>query len=645
MTDAPVKAKKNLVICNFPRFSGEIWLPVLWAQCKTFYELHGQNTHRWNWVPCVADLYSVDYKEQIKSLLEKSPPDVLAISLYVWNFTLAHDIAQWAKTRWPRCLVVTGGPHQYFKHDINWFRTHWYIDASLPGDCYGEQCLLEILDQYDTVSARVDWSKITDIYYPVGNLRRPTASALTMTRAQKKNYPYNWAALHAQHSYLTEFVQHQQEIFPDSILLSVIETTRGCPYGCTYCDWGGGTNTSVIKKPFELVKQDIDAVTEFDLTYLYFADANFGIFGQRDVDIIDYLAKVKHQKRKFFKTGYGGFAKTENRLEYIREILRIDVNNELSLTKELKLSMQSLDPVVLDNIDRKNIDLDKQLEVYGPLAANSRLPLYVEMIMGLPGMTLDKYYHELDVMGQHALTVQWFEWILLPETPAFGREYRDRYGLKTIQKKKGWAVLEENSDREVVVGAASYSTDHYLQMLLSSSFYHLIVQGGFYQGTFQWIMAHDNLRYGDIIRDLYENWFAQSVECSQWRQDIVHRWQEILADPDVSCTAVIDGEHVYLQWYFVMLAFTQQNHFDSHLITWCQHRYAVPQTVIDSDRELALTANNLGLRQWQGFNIVDFGKGRDYVRQTKIQTVESLFRNYVKSGDVLRGTKKFLGIV
>ena len=40
----------------------------------------------------------------------------------------------------------------------------------------------------------------------------------------------------------------------------IIETTRGCPYKCVYCEWGGGTGTKIIKKDMELVKRDIMAL-------------------------------------------------------------------------------------------------------------------------------------------------------------------------------------------------------------------------------------------------------------------------------------------------------------------------------------------------------------------------------------------------
>jgi len=633
---------KTIVICNFPRFSGEIWLPYLWASAKTYYERHGERANEWRWYPCYADVYGSDYKENIKKVLKDAKPDIFSISLYVWNYSLAHEIAEWVKTTWPNCIVTSGGPHQYFKHDLNWFKKHWYLDASHPGDCYGELCFKEILDNYDDTSRTVDWNLVTDMRYPSQKSRNLLVSEFTMSRKQKKNYDYDWAALHEQQHDLQKFVDYQKQHFPRSLLLSVLETTRGCPYGCTYCDWGGGTNTAVIQKSITNVKQDIDAVLNFDLTYLYFADANFGIFGERDTEIIRYLAERKHQTKQLFKTGYGGFAKTENRLQYIKEILKVDVDNDLSLTKELKLSLQTLDDVVLNNIDRKNISLEQQLEVYQPLAKDNQLPLYVEMIMGLPGITLEKYYRELDVLGDKGLSVQWFEWILLPEAPAYAYEYRDKYQIKTISKIGGWAVHEENSDREVVVGCHSYTTQHYLQMILSNGIYHLLVQGGYYKDTFGWIRKNCGKSYGDIIRNIYEEYFLLYHE--NLVNEVNLRWQQILENPKTPCTFWVSNEEIYAQWYFIMLAFNQTDDFNNRLMTWVARQYSVPAEIINNDRKLTLTSDNINKKFFDNWcTVIDFKK--QYSNSLKnSQIVEGLFRNYVRTGYILRGERKFLGL-
>ena len=631
----PSPRKKTVVVCNFPRFSGEIWLPYLWASAKTYYEQYGEHSDQWQWYPCYADIYSSDNIDKIKQLLTDAQPDVFAISLYVWNYRLAYEIAAWVKATFPKCVIISGGPHQYFKHDSNWFKEHPYLDASLPGECYGELCFKELLDNYD--DGAVDWDQVTDIRYP-SRARNIKISKQTMAHRDKKQFQYDWSALHSQFTELTEFIEYQRQHFPRSLLLSVIETTRGCPYGCTYCDWGGGTATTVIKKSIDNVKLDIDAVSQFDLTFLYFADANFGIFGQRDIDIITYLIKRKKETGQLFKIGYGGFAKTENKLDVIRDILRIDFDNSLSLTKELKLSLQTLDDEILANIDRQNIDLDKQLTVFEPLARDKQMPVYVEMIMGLPGISLSKYYHELDVLGSHNLSVQWFEWILLPETPAYAHAYRTKYGIETIAKNKGWAVVEEDSDREVVVGGSTFTKDDYLQMILSNSLYHLFVQGGFYKNTIDYIQQTSNVEHGMIIQDIYEQFFMKS----RYKDQVLAQWQTIVNDPDVPCMFDVAGEQVYGGWYFVALAFSDAM-FGLYLIGYLQQKYMVPNSIIKQDRELTINLANFGRAKWQGLHRISYKKAGGF-HDNSVHSMIGLFINHVDTNTVFQGKKKLLGL-
>ena len=630
--------KKNIIVANFPRFSGEIWMPFLWAQAKTYYELYGERTDEWNWVPCYHDVFSSEYNDQVKELIRQNPPDIFAISLYVWNYTQAFEIAVWVKEQWPDCVIISGGPHQYFKHDSNWFKQHPYLDASLPGDCYGELCFKETLDNYDDDTKSVDWKRVTDMWY-ASKGRMALTNTVSMSKAERRNYAFDWSSMTAQLEHLKLFDQYQKLHFPNSMLLAIIETTRGCPYGCTYCDWGGGTATAVLQKTLPTVKQDIDALMNFDTTYLYLADANFGIFGDRDVEILQYIADCKIVHRKFFGLGYGGFAKTENKIDYIREILKINVEHDLSMTKELKLSMQTLDDQILKNIDRKNIPMDKQLEVYGPLAKNNKLPLYVEMIMALPGMDLDKYYYEVDQLGKHRLSVQWFEWILLPETPAYSTEYRQQYGIKTIMKYRGWGALEPNSEREVVVACDGMTTDDYLQMIISNSVYHMLVQGGVYQTVIDWIIQQHNTGHGDVIRTIYEDWFVKQLQYLS----VKTRWESVINDSDQPCVFDCEGEEIYGHYYFPAMCFKNQQ-FNDRLLDFLRDEYLVPQELVDRERLLTITEATFGKKKFRGLTRIDYSK--DFVfHKYNADEIVGAYRNYIDSGRSQRATEKILGII
>ena len=626
----------KIVICNFARFPNDIWLPVLWANAKTYYERNGIHRDQWHWIPAEFDVYSSEHEELIKQRFLEILPDIFAMSLYVWNYQLSFRIAKWIKQVRPQCMIVTGGPHQHFKHDIEWFKKHPYIDASLPGECYGELCFQEILDNYSNGS--VDWECVTDIRYPLKKSRMLTASTLTMRRAQKKEFDYNWSAVDQQLLAMHDFINHKNYISPSSRIMSILETTRGCPYGCTYCDWGGGIATTVIKKTVDAVKKDIDALSRLNLHTLYIADANFGIHGQRDIEIIEYIASKTLPSGGNFKVFYGGFAKTENRLNDIKKIVEIDLDNHLNHHDEIKLGIQSLDPEVLANIDRINIPYHKQIAAFSGIAADKKIPMYGEIILGLPGMDLDKFYYELTTFAQDKLGIQWYPWLLLPETPAYARDYRQKFGIKTILNQNGWVYDEPGSEYEVVIQTSSYTDTDYLQMLLSTSLYNLLVQGGFYQNTMLWIQNNHDIGTGDLIRTIYEEYYQQT----EFYQTACQEWYLTLANPNARCAFSIDSNLIYGTWYFIALAFLQHQQFSIPMNNWLQARYKIPYNIVQSDNKIALHKDCFQTLQQQGFNTVDYRKN---IKMADIAGIIQLFQLYRHSGKIFQGTKRILGLV
>src|SRR5262249_30735181 len=81
--------------------------------------------------------------------------------------------------------------------------------------------------------------------------------------------------------YLTDWFQRQDA---ERWIAAIIETNRGCPYSCTFCDWGAATASKIRLFSTERVFAEIDWVSKNRIEVLWFADSNFGIF-PRDIDI------------------------------------------------------------------------------------------------------------------------------------------------------------------------------------------------------------------------------------------------------------------------------------------------------------------------------------------------------------------------
>jgi putative methyltransferase len=489
---------KNIYLLSF---AGEDnFIPVLWPSAKTYYEKYGLYPERYNWVLPVLEFY--DDLEDIKNFISKTPPSIFGVSLYVWNFEKTLEICQWVKRTFPECLIITGGPHQYFKHSNSWFSKHDFIDASLPSEVYGEIAIADILNNF-TSDNTVDWNKVEKIVYPSKN---KTVQMQSPKSTYQLEFKWDFSAFETQQEFIKQYVDEFNEK-KKTALHAKLETTRGCPYQCTFCDWGGGVGTKVIKKDLRDVKKDIDVLIFQKISSLYICDANFGINGDRDVEIIEYIAqKKKSSEGEYFPNiQYGGFAKTNKHFDFLKKIFKIEAENQLSYV--YKISLQSFDPKILENVKRTDLRSHEHWELANWLRETYRYDAFVELIIGLPGTTRDSWFREFDVPYEEDVLVRAYEWHLLPEAESYSDKYRKQFGLGTAKKlmnSQPWSIPSE-----IIVESNSYSRQDYKDMMIAYTAYNLFVQGGIFNDTIKNLLKEQHLTFGQFLKSFTDDCYPE----------------------------------------------------------------------------------------------------------------------------------------
>src|SRR5262249_14399579 len=100
-------------------------------------------------------------------------PGVLALSCYVWNFIRQMKVARLYKQRFPKSLVVAGGPHIHNRPER--FFTHSpLVDLLVHGE--GESTFRAIL--LENLKELPDWSRIPGLSYPVGHCAMTTGTGV-----------------------------------------------------------------------------------------------------------------------------------------------------------------------------------------------------------------------------------------------------------------------------------------------------------------------------------------------------------------------------------------------------------------------------------------------------------------------------------
>ena len=338
-------------------------------------------------------------------------PAVAAFSNYCWNTEYNKRLAQEIKARHPECVTVFGGHN--IPDDFSFLEAFPYIDVLCHGE--GEDTVRILLE---TLAVNGDLANVPNISYrlPDGGCRR------TDTVCQKTlDYPS---------PYLEGWFDPILEAHPDISFNAILETSRGCPNKCAYCDWGL-LHSRTRLFPLERVKAEIRWFSEHKIAFVWGADANFGMF-DRDLEIADALVEAKEH------TGYP----ERMRMNYAKN----NAENVFAIVKKFKqcdfdrigatLSFQSLSPEVLKNIGRTNRDLD----FYRTLLTkynSENLKTYSELILGLPGETYESFIRGIATLfeiGQH-FVFEVYGCILLPNSQLGNKAYIERFGIKTAKSE------------------------------------------------------------------------------------------------------------------------------------------------------------------------------------------------------------------
>ncbi|MBL0059181.1 MAG: radical SAM protein [Elusimicrobia bacterium] len=165
-------------------------------------------------------------------------------------------------------------------------------------------------------------------------------------------------------------------------LLPQIETTRGCPYKCTFCTVG--LNEGKMRKhSLEYSKDEIRyLMNHYPNTVLRIADPNWGI-AEKDVELAEFI----HELRK--TTGYP----SSLRVYYSAGGPFKNIKTMALLMKDLlplNMSFQSLNVETLKNIKRGNMPLSKVQEMVAYARSNG-IASSTELISGLPKESLSSF--------------------------------------------------------------------------------------------------------------------------------------------------------------------------------------------------------------------------------------------------------------
>lgn len=370
-------------------------------------------------------------EEVLRSLGSGSGPAVLLCSDYLWTIEENLQMARQAKRLRPELLVVHGGPScPKYGHDAEAFLRRHGDAADLLVRGEGEHTVSCLLDAVASLP-NVDQSSVREI---------PGLSFLDRGgRFVRTSDPERIADLGTLPSpYLTgEFDDVPFDEWGNVIPL---ETNRGCPYKCTFCDWGASIASRVRFFDLDRVLAEIAWIARTGRT-VYITDANFGM-APRDREIAAELARTR---RRIGEPRAVYFTTAKRSTTHLVEIL--DTLTDAGIATDTALSLQSTDPATLAAVDRRNISTQHYLELARAFRVRGQPPV-AELMLGLPGQTLGSYREDLQFCIDHGLQARTWETRVLPNSPMNDSEYRKRWSIHTVATASGDLVVSNSTFTE-----------------------------------------------------------------------------------------------------------------------------------------------------------------------------------------------------
>ena len=372
--------------------------------------------------------------QMAQTLFTSAVPDILGFSVLGWNFRPFCAVAETYKQINPGGWVIFGGNH-VANQAVRVLRHAAEVDVVVNGE--GEMTFANLLRRYLAKHSYHELTDVPGISFKIDDAR------LVNTKPQSRIVNLN--------SIPSPFLSGAIAMrdagggFPYDVAL--METSRGCPYSCAFCYWGGAVNQKVRTFDRERLAEELALISYYRIPNVVLCDANFGMLDS-DLHFVEDAIRLK-AKHGFPKTIDASWAKNKSKRFY--EIVRM--MKASGLRSSFTLALQTLNPSALEHMNRTNMKINAWEDLARWLGENG-YDCYAELIWGSPGETYESFLEGYDRLASHTSRIAVYPLQLLPNT-AYAHE-RAQHGFVTVRGG--------DDDFEYVIAHRSASLDDNVRM-------------------------------------------------------------------------------------------------------------------------------------------------------------------------------------
>lgn len=270
-----------------------------------------------------------DFNNLLNTIIDTNP-DVICLGVYVWNCNIIFDLCNILKQLLPNLIIALGGPEVSYNY-MEVLNKHNYIDSILVLE--SENSIIDLVDDV--------FKSCTKPYYihDVDILNLPCISdELILNCCNKPIY---------------------------------FETSRGCPYRCSYC-------TSCIDKRvryrnLDIVTAELKKLLDAKVKQIRFLDRTFNSNKKRAITIWKFL--IENNICSEFHFEICANLIDEETLKFLQTVPKDIFRFEIGI--------QSTNDKTLKAINRTN-NFEKETHIIQKLVSLNNIFLHTDLIIGLP---------------------------------------------------------------------------------------------------------------------------------------------------------------------------------------------------------------------------------------------------------------------
>ncbi|MCG8124632.1 MAG: B12-binding domain-containing radical SAM protein, partial [Candidatus Thiodiazotropha taylori] len=301
-------------------------------------------------------LVNTSHQVLIERLVEYAPK-ILGFSTYLWNISASIRLTRLLKQLLPELRVVFGGPEAGAR-GVELLQRVAEIDYVIEGE--GEAAFTQLMN--GILLEKGDFKAVSGLVYREDD--------------QIQQNPVQLMPV----SEIPPIVSEGR--FDSAKPLVYWETSRGCPFRCSFCS---SATERLRAFPMERVEADLKVLEKLSNKTIKLLDRSFHLGEKRTSTLL----------QRFADTPEGLRFHLELNPDRISEQAMSVFSESLPGKFQFEIGLQTLNDQVLVNIDRR-MDVAKSLENIRQLVEMRRHPVHLDLIVGLPGESVELCGRSLD---------------------------------------------------------------------------------------------------------------------------------------------------------------------------------------------------------------------------------------------------------